>query len=97
MGRGEQRQEHLGRGWAWSRGQAAVLAVSRFSPVPFFMTPWTLAHQAPVSMGFSRQIHWSGEQPFPGDLPNPGTEPRPPALQADSLPSEPPGTRRRKK
>ena len=60
-------------------------------------TLWTTAHQAPVSMGFSRQIHWSGEQPFPGDLPNPGTEPRPPALQADSLPSEPPGTRRRKK
>ena len=64
MGRGEQRQEHLGRGWAWSRGQAAVLAVSRFSPVPFFMTPWTLAHQAPVSMGFSRQEYWSG-LPFP--------------------------------
>ena len=47
--------------------------------------------QAPLSMGFSRQEHWSGLPfPPPGDLPDPGTEPGPPALQADSLLSEPP-------
>ena len=56
------------------------------------MTPWAVAHQAPLSMGFSRQEHWSGLPcPPPGDLPNPGIEPRSPTLQADSLPSEPPG------
>ena len=48
-------------------------------------TPWTVACQAPVSMGFSRQEYWSGLPfPSPGDLPNPGIEPRSPALQADS-------------
>ena len=56
------------------------------------MTPWTVAHQAPPPMGFSRQEYWSGSPwPSPGDLPNPGIELRSPALQADSLPSEPPG------
>ena len=56
------------------------------------VTPWTIAHQVPLSMTFSRQEFGSG-LPFrsPGDLPNPGIEPRSPALQADSLPSEPPG------
>ena len=56
------------------------------------MTPWSGAHQAPLSMDFSRQEYWSG-QPFlsPGDLPDPGVQPRSPALQVDSLPSEPPG------
>jgi len=50
-----------------------------------------ITHQAPPSMGFSRQEYWSG-LPFhsPGDLHNPGIEPRSPALQADFLPSEPP-------
>ena len=50
------------------------------------------AHQAPLSLGFSSQEYWSG-LPFPssGDLPNPGTEPRSPTLQADALTSEPPG------
>ena len=48
--------------------------------------------QDPLSMGFSRQEHWSGLPfPSPGGLPNPGIEPRSPALPADSLPSEPPG------
>ena len=62
------------------------------SRVQLFTTPWTLAHQAPLSMGFSRQEYWSGLlSNSPGDLPNPGTEPRSPTLQADSLPSEPPG------
>ena len=56
------------------------------------MTPWTVADQALPSMGFSRQEYWSGLPfPSPGDLPNPGIEPRSPALQADSLPSEPQG------
>ena len=56
---------------------------------PTLETPWTVACQAPLSMGFSRQEYWSGLPfPPPGDLPNPGTEPRFPALQADSLPTE---------
>ena len=55
-------------------------------------TPWTIAHQAPQSMEFFRQEYWSGLPfPSPGDLPNPGIEPGPPTLQADALPSEPPG------
>ena len=51
-----------------------------------------IAHQAPQSMEFSRQEYWSGLSfPSPGDLPNPGVEPRSPALQAGALPFEPPG------
>ena len=54
-----------------------------------FATTWTVAHQAPLSMGFSRQEHWSGVPlPSPGDLPDPGIKPRSFALQADCLPSE---------
>ena len=54
------------------------------------MTPWTVAYQAPPSMGFSRQECWNGLPfPSPGDLPDPGIEPRSPILQADALPSEP--------
>ena len=60
--------------------------------VRLFVTPWTVAYQAPQSMEFSRQEYWSGLPfPSPGDLPNPGIEPRSSALQADALPSEPPG------
>ena len=56
--------------------------------------PWTAAHQAPLSIGFSRQEYWSGWPfPFPGDLPNPGIEPGSPTLEADALTSEPPGFR----
>ena len=56
------------------------------------MTRWTVAHQAPPSMGFFRQEYWSGLPfPSPGDLSDPGIEPRSPALQADALTSEPPG------
>ena len=52
-------------------------------------TPRTVAHKTPLSMGFSRQEYWSGLPcPPPGDPPDPGMEPRSPALQADSLPSE---------
>ena len=54
-------------------------------------TPWTVAHQASLSMGFSRQECWSGLLlPLPGDLPDPGIETESPTLQVDSLPSEPP-------
>ena len=53
--------------------------------------PWTIAHQAP-------EEYWSGlPLPSPGDLPDPGIEPRSPALQADALPSEPPGKQDQKK
>ena len=56
------------------------------------VSSWTVAHQAPLSMGFSRQEYWSGLPcPPPGDLPNPGIETRSFAVQAGSLPSEPPG------
>ena len=55
---------------------------------PTLATPLTGARQAPPSMGFSRQEYWSGLPfPSPGDLPDPGIEPRSPALQADSLPT----------
>ena len=62
------------------------------SRVRFFATPWAVAHQAPLSMGFSRKEYWSGLQfPSPANLPDPGIKLRSAALQADSLPSEPPG------
>ena len=61
------------------------------SRVPRFATPWTAPRQAPLSMGFSRQEHWSGLPcPSPGELSDSGIEPSSPALQADSLPTEPP-------
>ena len=67
--------------WKWS-----------LSVVSDSATPWTVAHQAPPSMGFSRQEYWSGLPfPSPADLPNPGIEPRSPTLQADALTFEPPG------
>ena len=59
---------------------------------PTLVTPWTIACQSPLSMGFSRQDHWSGSPfPSPGDLSDLGIEPRSPALQADFLPTEPQG------
>ena len=65
--------------------------VKSLSCVQLFATPWTVAYQAPPSMGFSRQECWSG-LPFlsPGDLPDPGIEHGSPTLQADTLLSEPP-------
>ena len=70
---------------------AVAVAVSRFSRVRLFATLWTVALQAPLSMGLSRQEYWSGLPcPPPGDLPDPGMEPGSPALQADFLLSEPP-------
>ena len=60
--------------------------------MPDSATPWTVAYQAPPSMGFSRQEYWSGLPfPSPGDRPNPGIEPRSPSLQADFVLSESPG------
>ena len=68
------------------------MKVESLSRVRLFAAPWTVAHQAPPSMEFSRQEYWSGLPfPSPGDLPDPGIEPRSRALQADALPSEPPG------
>ena len=66
--------------------------VKSLSRVQLFATPWTVAYQAPHSMGFSRQEYWSG-LPFLslGDLPDPGIKPVSPAFQADTLTSEPPG------
>ena len=56
------------------------------------LTPWIVACQTSLSMGFTSQEYWSRLPcPPPGDLPNPGIEPRSPTLQADGLPSEPPG------
>ena len=61
-----------------------------FQLCPTLWTLWTVAHQAPLSMSFSRQEYWSGLPCTPpGDLPNPGIEPRT-RIEADSLPSEPP-------
>ena len=68
---------------------SSSLSLSR---VRLFATPWTVAYQAPPSMGFSRQEYWSGLPfPSPGNLPNPGIEAESPAFQADTLTSEPPG------
>ena len=54
------------------------------------VTPWTVAHKAPLSVGFSRQEYWRGLPfPMPGDLPNPGIVPKSSALQANSLLFEP--------
>ena len=73
----------------WLSTKVKVKSLSR---VGLFATLWTIAHQALLSMGFSRQDYWSGLPfPSPGDLPDPGIEPRSPALEADALTSEPPG------
>ena len=67
-----------------------IREMNRFGAQPCYF--WTVACQAPLSMEFFRQEYWNGlPYPPPGDLLEPGTEPQTPALQADSLPSEPPG------
>ena len=72
-------------------GKLWPTSMKMLSCVQLFATPWTIAHQTPPSMGFSRQEHWGGLPfPSPGDLPDPGIELRSPTLQADALPSEPP-------
>ena len=66
--------------------------VKSLNRVWLFATPWTVARRALLSMGFSRQEYWSGLPfPSPGDLPDPGIEPKSPTLEADALTSEPPG------
>ena len=84
--------------WDRLRNNLSVIPYSLYiynfqslSHVQFFATPWTVACQPPLSMGFSRQEYWSGLTfPSPEDLPDPEIKPGCPALQADSLPSEPP-------
>ena len=72
----------------FSSNSAKYGEVRSLSHVRPFATPWTVAHQAPLSMGFSRQEYWSGLPCIaPGDLPDPGIEPRSPTLQADALTS----------
>ena len=81
--------KYLEQELAHNKSEKKVKSLSR---VRLFATQWTVAHQVPPSMGFSRQEYWSGLPfPSPGDLHDPGTEPRSPALQADALTSEPPG------
>ena len=71
------------------RSRHLLHCIVSLSRIQLFVTPQTVAYQAPLSMGLSRQEYWSG-LPFcsPGDLPDPGIKPRSPALEADSLPSE---------
>ena len=77
--------------WA-TRGSNLAVKVKSLSRVRLFATPWPSAHQAPSSMGFSRQEYQTGLPfPSPGDLPDPGIELRSPTLQADAFPSGPPG------
>ena len=92
----------LGEAYGWSLGggtedvwityRATLWKWKSLSCVSLFSMPWTVAHQAPLSVEFCRQEYWSGWPfPSPGDLPNPEIEPRSPTLKVDSLPSEPPG------
>ena len=74
--------------WARKKNTNTVWKRS-LSHVWLFATPWTVARQAPPSMGFSRQEYWSGLLfPIPGDLPGPGITPGSPSLQADSVPTK---------
>ena len=79
--------DDLNHGGSSGSGEKRLcVCAESFSHVRLFATPWTAACQAPLSMGFSRQEYWSGLPcPPPGDLPNPGIEPRSPTLQADSV------------
>ena len=82
----------LAWGYPALESKSPACMLSCFTYVWLFATPWTVARQAPLSMGFSRKENWNGlPYPPPGDLPNPGIEPRSPTLQADSLPAQPPG------
>ena len=76
--------------WAYVPGGGGGDLVGKSCPT--LPTPWTVACQAPLSMGFPRQEYGSGLPfPSPGDLPNPEIEPWSSALQVDMLPTEPPG------
>ena len=90
--------QNIGRRSTQIFSQRHMAKVKFLSRVRLFATPWTVAYQAPLSMGFSRQQYWSGLPcPSPGDLPDPGIKPRSPALQTDALPSQPPGKSKEKK
>ena len=81
-----------GDGQSPRAGDLTHVLLLSFSRVGLFVTPWTVARQAPPSKGFSRQEFWSGLPfPSPGDLPDPGIKRRSPASQADSLLAEPSG------
>ena len=98
---GSQRVKHDWRDLATLKHICALITLNHFyhhskvrslSCVWLFVTPWTIAYQAPLSMGFSRQEYWSGlPVPSLGGLPDPGIKPGSPALQTDALPSGPPG------
>ena len=92
---GSERTESQPLGWEviiWDNPHVMCLhgcVLGHFTCVQLFVTLWTTAHQAPLSMGFSRQEYGSGLAcPPSGDLPDPGIESESPALQADSLPTE---------
>ena len=70
--------------------ECVCVCVCMLSCVQLFVTPWTVAHQAPLSMEFSQQEYWSG-LPFPLPLPNPGIKPMSPALAGGFFTTEPPG------
>ena len=77
--------------WKWSESEVAQSCPTLCDPIDS-SPPLTVAQQAPLSMGFSRQEYWSGLPfPSPGDLSDPGIEPQSPTLQTDALTSEPPG------
>ena len=79
-------------GWITTVSDHMLCCAESLSHVRLFTTPRTIARQAPLSMGFSRQEYWNGLLcPPPGDLPNPGIERRSVSLLADSLPFETPG------
>ena len=94
-------QNNSGNKKEWARPSSSLfitqsqewLVSQSLSHVWPFVTSWTVACQAPLSMEFPRQEYWSGwPSPSPGDLPNPGVEPRSPTPQTDSLLCGPPGT-----
>ena len=77
---------------ATTRNFLGAMKVTQSSPTLCNPMDCSLAHQAPLSMEFSRQEYWKSKPyPSPGDLPNPGIKPRSPASQVESLPSESPG------
>ena len=72
-------------------GAILIVVVCALSRVQLFATPWTVAHEAPQFMGFSRQEYWNGLPfPSPGDLPDPGIEPTSPTLVGRFFTTEPP-------
>ena len=78
--------------WETAGGAMRRLLLFNCSVMSDSATPWAVAHQTPLSMGFPRQEYWSGLPfPYPGDLPNPGIEPMSPALAEGFFTAEPPG------